>query len=255
MLFRIIPTLLVKNNILYKGKNFKNHNYVGDPINAVKIFNEKEVDELVVFDISVTNENKDLEYDFLVDIASECFIPLTYGGGIKNLKQIEKLLYCGIEKVCINTAAFYDENFIIEASKEFGSSTIMVSVDIYKSFFKKIKIVTNSGKVFHNVKLFDYLKRIESNGAGEVLINDINREGTYKGFDYNFISNISQTLNVPMIISGGASSLKDFKAAIKCGASAVAAGSFFTFQGKHKAVLITYPDRPILDRLFIDLNE
>lgn len=249
ILHRVIPTLLIKNRILYKGKNFKNHIYVGDPINAVKIYNEKEVDELLLIDILATRENSEPDHNFISEVASECFMPLSYGGGIKNVSQIEKLLFCGVEKVSINSSAIINKKFVREASENFGSSTIIVSIDVKKNLFGKKKIYINSGKKSVNYNIEEYLKTIEDQGAGEIILTNIDHEGTYRGYDLELLEKISKKLTIPLIINGGASNLNDFKKAINLGASAVAAGNLFTFQRKHNAVLITYPNRKQLDNL------
>jgi cyclase len=251
MEIRVIPVLLLKNDILYKGVNFKGHKYIGDPINAVKIFNEKEVDELVFLDIGATLSGAQPNYEFLNHVASECFMPLCYGGGVNKLEQIEKLLYAGVEKICINTAAVENEAFIKEATEEYGSSTIMVSIDVKKQLFGGQKVYTHSGSKKTKLDPLTFAKRMEDLGIGEILINSIDKDGTMKGFDVDLVQTIASQVGVPVVAAGGAGSLKDFQDVVHNGkASAVAAGSYFVFQGKHKAVLITYPDRKELEKLF-----
>lgn len=240
---RVIPILLLKDMGLYKSVKFKDHKYVGDPINAIKIFNEKEVDELVFLDINASVNNTEPNYQMLADIASECFMPLCYGGGIKNLAQIEKILYSGVEKVSINTASVDDKNLIKEAADKFGSSTIVVSIDAKKGFLSGYTTYTKSGKQSTKRNPVEFAKYVEDQGAGEILLTSIDADGTMGGYDLELIKTVSSRVNIPVIASGGAGSLQHMKEAVDVGASAVAAGSFFVFQGKHRAVLITYPDR------------
>lgn len=242
ILTRIIPILLLKNEGLVKTIGFKNETYIGDPINAVRIFNEKEVDEIAILDITATIEGREPNYDWIEEIVSESFMPLAYGGGINNLTQIKKIFDIGIEKVIINSALF-DFELITKAANIYGNQSIVASIDVKKSFFGDYKICTNSGKVMHNIKLDDFVKDIVKAGVGEIIIQSINHEGTMKGFDLDLIAKVSSVVNVPIIASGGAGSLQDIKNAIEIGgASAVAAGSLFVYKGKHKAVLINYPD-------------
>ena len=170
---RIIPVLLLKDHGLVKSIKFSNYKYVGDPINAIKIFNDKEVDELIFLDINASKKNNDPNYELISEIASECFMPVCYGGGIKDLKQIEKILKLGIEKISINSKSIVDRDFIRKASRNFGSSTIVVSVDVIKSFFGKYNIHSHSSTK-HQMNIFDYVKQIEEYGAGEILINYVN---------------------------------------------------------------------------------
>lgn len=240
---RVIPILLLKGMGLYKSIKFKDHKYVGDPINAIKIFNEKEVDELVFLDITASVEGREPNYDMLTDIASECFMPLCYGGGIKSLAQIEKILYCGVEKISINSQAFANSNLISQAAEKFGSSTIVVSMDVKKGFFSGQNVYTMAGTQNTKSSPIDYAKQMEDLGAGEILLNSIDQDGVMHGYDLDLIHAISSNVSIPVIACGGAGSINHFKQAVDKGASAVAAGSFFVFQGKHRAVLITYPDK------------
>lgn len=240
--YRVIPTLLLKKNGLVKTIKFKNPVYIGDPINAVKIFNEKEVDELILLDISATNENRNPNYEKLSEIISEAFIPIGYGGGIKDLVHIEKLFRMGIEKVIVNTALYTNHHLIGTAATVFGSQSIVAAIDVRKDFLGKYKIYSGSGIKKEHVDLLSFVKKIEDLGAGEIFINSIDLDGTMKGYDINLIKSISTLVKIPVIASGGAGSLKDFATAIKeGGASAVAAGSMFVFHGTHRAVLISYP--------------
>jgi cyclase len=246
---RVIPILLLKDMGLYKSVKFKDHKYVGDPINAIKIFNEKEVDELVFLDINASVNGNEPNYQMLEDIASECFMPLCYGGGIKNLSQIEKILYAGVEKVSINTASIEDKDLIKNAAEKFGSSTIVVSIDAKKGFLTGYATFIKSGKQTTKKNPVDFAKYIEDQGAGEILLTSIEADGTMSGYDLELIKNVSNSVSIPVIASGGAGSIQHMKEAVNVGASAVAAGSFFVFQGKHRAVLITYPSRNELSEI------
>jgi imidazole glycerol-phosphate synthase subunit HisF len=248
---RIIPCLLLKNNGLVKTVKFSDPTYIGDPINAVKIFNEKEVDEIFFLDIDATRMKKEPSYELISKISSECFMPFTYGGGIHTLQQIEKIIKSGAEKVIINSQAFLQKDFIKEAVRHFGSSTIAISIDVKKDIFKGKTVYINGGTRNIGKKPIEYAREMENEGAGEILLNSIDRDGTMEGYDIELIKSISQTIKVPIIACGGAGNLNDFRSAvIDGGASAVAAGSVFVFHGKRRAVLITYPSYSEISELF-----
>jgi cyclase len=238
---RIIPCLLIRENGLVKTKKFKDAVYIGDPINAVRIFSEKEVDELIILDIDATLENREPNYELISEIAGECFMPVAYGGGIKNLNQIRKLIRSGIEKVVINSAACENFNLINEAAQIFGSQAIVAAIDVKKNLFGNYKIVSHSGTKETGLDLKNYISGLVEAGAGEIFINSVDRDGLMNGYDLDLISLVSKYINVPVIASGGAGVLEHFHQAINAGASAVAAGSMFVFYGKHRAVLINYP--------------
>jgi imidazole glycerol-phosphate synthase subunit HisF len=239
---RIIPCLLLRDNGLVKTVKFKETTYVGDPINTVKIFNEKEVDELIFLDIDATKNKKEPAYEVIQRIASECFMPFGYGGGIHSLQQIEKIINSGAEKIVINSSAYLQKDFVKEAVRQFGSSTIVVSVDIKKEFFKGNTVYIKGGTQSTGKNPVDYVQQIEQAGAGEIFINSIDRDGLMSGYDIELIKTISQSVKIPIIACGGAGKLTDFRDVVKeGGASAAAAGSFFVFHGKRRAVLITYP--------------
>jgi cyclase len=248
---RIIPCLLLRNNGLVKTVKFKESTYIGDPINTVKIFNEKEVDELFFLDIDATRLKKEPPYALIQNIASECFMPFAYGGGIHSLEQIEKIIKSGAEKVIINTQAFLGKNFLKEAVIQFGSSTIGVSIDVKKEFLKGNVVYIKGGTQSTGMAPVEYAKKIESEGAGEILINSIDRDGVMEGYDIELIKSVSSVVKIPIIACGGAGKLTDFSLAFKQGgASAVAAGSFFVFHGRRRAVLITYPSYSEISNLF-----
>ncbi|THU41525.1 glycosyl amidation-associated protein WbuZ [Niastella caeni] len=241
---RVIPVLLLKGEGLVKSVQFKNHKYVGDPINAVKIFNEKEVDELALIDISATREGKKPDLNKIAEIAGEAFMPLSYGGGITDIKEVKDILFNGIEKVIINKSAFTQPSFISRIAERFGSQSVVVSIDVKKNVWGKYNVYINNGTENTKKNPVDYACECEKLGAGEILLNVIERDGTYKGFDIDIVQQISRAVNIPVVACGGAGSLTDFKQAIvEGGASAVAAGSMFVFQRPHNAVLISYPSQ------------
>jgi cyclase len=248
---RVIPVLLLKNTGLYKTEKFKDPKYVGDPTNAIRIFNEKEVDEMIFLDINATLDNKSPNLEILKDIASECFMPLCYGGGIKNVQMMRDILNVGVEKVAINTEAFRNPKLINDASDYFGSSTIVVSIDAKKDIFGKYHVYINGGKEKTKKDPVSWAKEVESRGAGEILINSIDKDGTLSGYDLKLTQAVTEAVNIPVIACGGASNLDDMYQAVSVGgASAVAAGAMFVFQGKHRAVLITYPTQSEIRQIF-----
>ncbi len=251
MRIRVIPSLLLHKGGLIKSIQFKNYKYVGDPINAVKIFNEKEVDEIAVIDIDATRENRPPSFEAIAEIASEAFMPMAYGGGITKLDEIKKILFNGYEKVIINKALHTNLNLVTHAANLVGSQSVVASIDIKKSLFGGYKVFTDNGKNNSNIKPEQFAKDIENAGVGEILINNIDADGTYKGFDINLIQSIASIVNIPIIAMGGASCVEDFYKAKQAGASAVAAGSLFVFQRPHQAVLISYPTQNELkEKLF-----
>ncbi len=239
--FRVIPILLISDDGLVKGKKFSNHRYVGDPINAVRIFNEKEVDELSLLDISATRLGKEPNYRLIESIASEAFMPVSYGGGLKTLDQVGRVLSGGIEKVVINTAAWKSPALVAETAQRYGSSSTVVSIDVNKTW-RGQKVFVSGGSVNTGKSPLEYALEMEKLGAGEIVLTSIYQEGLRSGYDLEQIRQVSSALKIPVIANGGAGNLEDFKKAIEIGASAVAAGSFFVFHGKHEAVLISYPD-------------
>lgn len=241
---RVTPCLLLKNRGLVKTIKFKDPKYIGDPINAVKIFNEKEVDELILLDITATTEKKGLQIRLISEIASECFMPLCYGGGICSIDDIREIFKLGIEKVSINTCAVENPLFIKSAADAFGSQSIVVSIDVKKDLFGKYEIFTQSGKKNTKLDPIKFIKQMENMGAGEILINSIDREGTMQGYDIDLIKKVAESVSIPVIVCGGAGKIEDFEEAVKKGgASAVAAGSLFVFYGPNRAILINFPTR------------
>jgi cyclase len=246
---RVIPCLLLNGSGLVKTVRFKKPKYVGDPINAVRIFNDKEVDELTVLDISRTVEEKALQFELIKQIASECFMPLSYGGGINNIDQIEKLLKLGVEKVILNSAAVQTAELIKQSAGLAGSQSIVVSIDVMRSAFGKYYVYTHGGRRKTNIDPLEHATHMEELGAGELLLTSIDRDGTQDGYDLKLLRKITDAVSIPVIASGGAGKLTDFEDAVKKGgASAVAAGSMFVFYGKHRAVLINYPSQENLKK-------
>ena len=237
---RVIPVLLLHGEGLVKTINFKNPKYVGDAVNSVKIFNDKEVDELALIDITPLDSRSEPNFKLLKDIASECFSPLSYGGKVRSIEQIRKILGIGVEKVIINTAAIEDPEFLRSACIEFGSSTIVGSIDVKRDILGRQRVYTSNGRKNTGKTPLEVIIQFEKCGVGEILLNSIDRDGTKKGFDLEIINKLSNSVSVPVIACGGANTVDDFILALKNGASAIAAGSKFVFNGKHNAVLITY---------------
>lgn len=250
MLPRVIPTLLLQGNGLVKTVKFKDPKYVGDPANTLRIFNEKEIDEIVVLDISATNEQRKPRLDLIRELASEVFMPLCYGGGVTTVEEIEAILRAGVEKVAVNSACFTHPETIREASSRFGAQAIVAAIDVKKGLFGGYKVYSHGGKKGHNVDPVTHARRMEELGAGEILLTSIDRDGTQEGYDLELVKQVAAAVRIPVVAAGGAGKLDDFKAAVTAGASAVAAGSFFVFHGKHRAVLITYPSGQELQSLF-----
>lgn len=233
---------------LIKSVKFKDYKYVGDPINAVKIFNEKEVDEIALIDIDASREKWGPDIKKIAEIASEAFMPMAYGGGITSIEQIKDLFYNGIEKVILNKAAVQNPALVTEAARLFGSQSVMVSIDVKKHFLKGPRVYTDNGKTNTGFAPVAFARQMETAGAGEILLNNVDRDGTYSGYDTRLIKEVAQSVRIPVIAIGGASAVDDFCAAVEQGASAVAAGSMFVFQRPHNAVLISYPTQQELKR-------
>lgn len=248
---RVIPCLLLRNYGLVKTVKFQQPTYVGDPINTVRIYNEKEVDEIIFLDITATPENRPPQFKLLAEIANECFMPFSYGGGIRNIEQMQTLFALGTEKVSINTAAHEDPDLVRQAASAFGSQSIIVSIDVNKTRLGKYEVFTHGGRKNTGLDPVRYAQTAEALGAGEILLTSIERDGTFNGYDLDLIRAVTSAVGVPVIACGGASSLEDLAAAVKeGGASASAAGSMVVYQGKHRAVLINFPYKNELKRIF-----
>lgn len=243
LLNRFIPCLLLKNNGLVKTVNYKNSSYIGDPINTVRIFNEKEVDELIFLDIEATPKKKEPNYKLLGEIANECFMPLAYGGGIKTFEQAREIFNIGIEKVAINSALHVNLSLVKQIADVYGSQAIIGVVDIKKNFFGKPQIVSSSATIKHQGTIEEWITKIEEAGVGEILLTSVDNEGTWKGLDIDLIKKVTSLSKVPVIAHGGAGNTQHIIDAIKIGkANAVALGSMVVYQKKDFGVLINFPN-------------
>lgn len=228
---------------------FANPKYVGDPINAIRIFNDKEVDELMVLDIMASKERREPDYPLIEQFAGECFMPLCYGGGVRTVEQAQQLFALGVEKVCLQTAALEDPRLITRIAERFGSQSVMVSVDVKRNWMGRPGLYSAAHSKVLSRSWMSFLKDAVTAGAGEVVLNAVDRDGMMRGMDLELIREASVSLPIPLIAVGGASSLTDIRAAVDAGASAVSAGAFFVFHGPHRAVLITYPRYHELEEL------
>lgn len=236
---RVIPLLLLKGRGLYKTVRFQDPRYVGDPINAVRIFNDKEVDEIAIVEMGATREGREPAVELMADIASEAFMPLSYGGGIHTPEQARALFKLGIEKVAVNTHAVRDPDFIRQLSDEFGSQSIVVSIDVARR--RGYEVMVTGGTQATGLDPVAHAERMQTMGAGEILLTSIERDGTGSGYDLDLVTAVSAAVDVPVIASGGAGTAEHFSPALAAGAAAVAAGSMFVFRpGRHRAVLISY---------------
>ncbi|MFH6597905.1 AglZ/HisF2 family acetamidino modification protein [Ectopseudomonas khazarica] len=247
---RIIPALLLRESGLVKTQRFGKHKYIGDPVNAIRIFNEKEVDELILLDIDASRQGREPNYDLIESVAAECFMPFGYGGGISSIEQARRLFAFGVEKVVLQTAALAYPGLIREIAQRFGSQSVVVSLDIKRDWFGRYRLWSSSHRKALNGDWLDSLKLLVEAGAGEVLLNSVDRDGTLQGYDLRLIEIAAHAVGIPVIALGGAGSLQDFRLATDSGASAVAAGSLFVMQGPHRAVLISYPNYSELESLF-----
>lgn len=251
LLPRVIPCLLLQGRGLVKTVKFADPVYLGDPINIVKIFNDKEVDELVLLDIAATRNRRGPNFELLAEIASEAFVPLAYGGGITKVEEIQRILNLGYEKVVLNSSAFEIPDLVRRAADQVGSQSIVVSIDVRRSLLGASKVLTHCGEKPVGGDPVEWAQRFAGLGAGEILITAVDRDGTLKGYDLELVRKVSQAVGVPVIASGGAATVADFGRAVKqAGASAVAAGSLFVFVGPNRAVLITFPKRTELKSVF-----
>lgn len=234
--------MLIQNGGLVKSIKFKNHKYIGDPINAVKIFNDKEVDEIVILDISATKDKRPPNISQISEIAGEAFMPLSYGGGVTTLEQVKKILYEGAEKVIVNTAAFENLKLISQIAEQFGSQSAVVSIDVKKDWLGNYKVYLQNGSKKTGLSPVEYALRAEKAGAGELILMSIDRDGTYQGFDLDLVKQVTQAVTIPVVACGGASGFGDFvEAANYGGASAVAAGSLFVYASTQRGIMINYP--------------
>ena len=248
---RVIPLLLLKNRGLVKSIKFSNYTYIGDPINAVRLFNDQKADELVLLDILATKEKRCIDLDIVRQIGDEANMPVAVGGGIQTIRQIKDCINAGAEKVIINSAAIRTPAFIRTASAEFGNSTIIVAMDVKKNFWGKQRVYTDGGSRATGLDPVQWARQLEEYGAGELLITAIDHDGMMQGYNLPLIQTLSAAVGIPVIAAGGAGCLADLKAATQAAhASAVAAGSLFVYHGPRKAVLVNYPTTDALQTLF-----
>jgi cyclase len=239
---RIIPVLLLKDGGLYKTVKFRNANYVGDPINTVKIFNEKEADELVLLDYNASLDKREPDFKKIAEIAGEAFMPMAYGGGIRSLDHAKRVFDGGYEKVVLNSILFDNLSIISEIGNIFGAQAVVASIDIKKNLFGKQKVYSLSGTKKSDMDPVEWARQLEAAGAGEIFLNFVDRDGTWEGYDLPLLKEVSGAVGIPVIACGGAGGMQDFKKAVhEGGASAVAAGSLFVYQKKGMGVLINFP--------------
>ena len=248
---RIIPSLLLQDNGLVKTVNFKNPKYVGDPINAVRIFNEKAVDELAVFDIDATAKGLEPNYSLIERIANQSRMPLCYGGGVKTVEQAQKIFGLGIEKIALSSAVLQNPELITEIADRVGAQSVIVVLDVKKKLFGGYEVYTHNGKKATGINPFDFVVQAQRLGAGEILINSIDQDGMMKGYDLNLIDKVREKITLPFTVLGGAGSLGDIEKVIKKHSIiGVAAGSLFVFKGVYKAVLINYPTKTEKENIY-----
>ena len=248
---RVIPCLLLQNRTLVKTINFNRYSYIGDPLNTCRIFNELEVDEMAILDIQAAKNLQRPDFQFLQELASECFMPLSYGGGISTLEDAKKIFSIGFEKVILNTVTHRNLNVISQIVETYGSQSVIASIDVKKNFLSKYCIYSQGGKKKEKKELGCWIKQLEKKGIGEILLTDIGREGTWKGFDLDLIKMVTDCSSVPVIVHGGAGKKQDVEDAINIGgASAVGLGNMVVFQKKDMGVLINYSkDYTFVDRV------
>ena len=239
---RAIPCLLLRKGRLVKTVRFDKPRYVGDPINAVRIFNDMEVDEIVLLDIGATAEGTGVPFELIGEAASECFMPMAYGGGLRSVEDVRRVLALGVEKVVINSAAVSDIQLIRKTADAFGSQSVVASVDVRKRMFAGYRPYCRSGREAIDAPLVGWLRSLEAAGAGEILVTSIERDGTMEGYDVDLVRLVTSSVRVPVIAAGGAGSVEDMGLVVcKGGASAAAIGSLAVYQGKNRAVLINFP--------------
>jgi imidazole glycerol-phosphate synthase subunit HisF len=245
---RVIPCLQLIGDSLVKTVKFKNPDYIGDPVNTVRIFNELEVDELCFLDIRASAENREPPIEILQQISNECFMPLSYGGGLKDFETALRIMSIGFEKLVINTQAYNNPDLITRLSNHFGAQAVVASIDVKKNIWGKYQVFINDGSYKIEVDVVEWAKKLESAGAGEILITSIDKEGTWSGFDVELTKKIADAVSVPVIANGGAGSINDIAEVVKKGkASAVCLGSMVVYQQKGMGVLVNFPDKRNLE--------
>ncbi len=248
---RIIPVLLLQNNALYKSVNFKNHKYIGDAMNAVRIYNNLKADELIFLDITASKENRCINESLVKNIGDESNMPFAVGGGIHTLDQIRKIINAGAEKIIINKAALQNPNFIAEAANEFGSSTVSVCIDVKTNFFGKKVIRNNDGSNNKQYSPVAFAQKMQQCGAGEIIVQSADNDGKMTGYDITLLQELSSSVTIPVVVLGGAGSLANLKEAHqKATVNGLAAGSMFVYHGKKRGVLINYPEKYEINSIF-----
>lgn len=248
---RIIPSLLVHDNGLVKTVNFKNPKYIGDPINAVRIFNDKGVDELAIFDIDSTVFGKEPNYSLIERVASQSMMPLCYGGGVKTVKHAQQIFSLGVEKIAISSAVIENPNLITDIAERVGAQSVIVVLDVKKKMLGGYEVYTHNGKNSTGINPFKFAEEVQKLGAGEIIINSIDRDGMMRGYDLDLIDKIREKITIPITVLGGAGSLSDIEKVVdRHGVIGVAAGSLFVFKGSYKAVLINYPTQIEKNKIF-----
>ncbi|MEM1094644.1 MAG: AglZ/HisF2 family acetamidino modification protein [Bacteroidota bacterium] len=244
---RVMPCLLLRGRALVKTIRFKDAKYVGDPVNTIRIFNEKEVDELIFLDITATPQRKEPPYALIEEIAAECFMPFTYGGGVQSVEQMQRLYSLGVEKIALNSAALANPSLIQHAAERFGSQSVVVAIDAKKTW-RGYRVMSHGGRTKTKRTPVDWAREAERLGAGEILLTSIDRDGTMTGYDLALTESVAAAVQVPVIACGGAGAVEDFARAVQdAGASAAATGSLVVYQGPHRAVLINFPARDELE--------
>lgn len=247
---RIIPCLLVQDKGLVKTVNFKHPKYVGDPINAVRIFNEKQVDELTVLDIDASVENREPDYRMIENLAAECRMPLCYGGGVKTPEQAQRIFSLGVEKIAFSSAAVQDPSLVARIAERVGNQSVVVIIDVKKKLLGGYEVYIKNGKTATGKNPFDFAKQLEDLGAGEIVVNSIDQDGVMKGYDMALAEKMRSVTSLPLTVLGGAGTIQDIGKLInKFGIIGASAGSLFVFKGVYKAVLINYPNPAEKDEL------
>ncbi len=252
---RIIPVLLLKGHGLVKSQRFTDYTYVGDPMNAIRIFNEKETDELILLDIMASKSGRGPDMEYLRKLTDECFMPLAYGGGITTIDQMHELFRMGIEKVILNSAVLDNLNLVSEAASVFGRQSVVGCIDYTNKILGGRKTFSHTGQKAKISNPMDFAKALEDAGCGEIMIQHVDRDGMQTGFDLDFCHQMAKTVSIPVVACGGGGTLEHFRSVLLDGqVSAAAGGSFFVFRGKHRAVLITYPKPDDIEAIYEHTN-
>jgi len=251
---RVIPVLLLKGAGLYKTVRFREPAYVGDPLNTVRIFNDKEVDEICVLDIGSRFGQKAPQLERIRELAAETFMPIAYGGCITSVGHVKAILKSGVEKVVLNSLAFDDPEEVRRIVAYAGSSSVVVSLDVRRNWLRRQEVMTGGGARSTRLSPVEAARAVEALGAGEILLTSIERDGTHLGYDVDMVREVAQAVSVPLVACGGAGTLGDLRAVLLAGASAAAAGSMFVYQGRHRAVLISYPSSAEVEGLSRELS-